>query len=512
MPEARINTERARQALQGFRFGDLFVNELGWNNPAARAPAPLQDGDNNKWTAREISQLSGFRVFEVVPDDPTLARPDAKNQLVLQKALSAQAVENIAIFVDPARSQSLWLWMKRDGKRILPRKHAYIKGQPGDLFLSKLSALVVDLSELDEEGNLPITEAANRVRAALDVEVVTKTFFRQFQEIHGSFLEEVRGIPDERDRRWYASVILNRLMFVWFLQKKGFIDRASRPDGNRNYLSDKLAASSKKRDTFYSHFLRDLFFEGFAKPEHKRKPIGSVPLGDVPYLNGGLFLPHGIEQRLESDEILSKCFTQIKIADKAFYQVFRLFSDFSWSLNDVPGGDDREINPAVLGYIFEKYINQKEFGAYYTRPEITEYLCEQTIHQYVVDAANKHVAGQQLLVRHGLKKQARTDPFETVGDVLLNADPSLCRELLFTTLPRLSILDPAVGSGAFLVAALKTMLGIYTGLLGRAEAVKDESLEDSANLPDPDIIAQEIVEDLEAALSQFATIAADLKR
>jgi hypothetical protein len=43
-----------------------------------------------------------------------------------------------------------------------------------------------------------------------------------------------------------------------------------------------------------------------------------------------------------------------------------LFARYSWSLNDTPGGDDREINPDVLGYIFEKYINQKEIGAYYT--------------------------------------------------------------------------------------------------------------------------------------------------
>jgi hypothetical protein len=476
MPEGRINTERARKALQEFRFDDLFIDELGWNKPAARMPVSLADAEENKWTATEISQLSGFRVFEVVPDDEIISRPDAKNQQILWKGLTAQAVENIAIFVDPQRTQSLWLWMKRDGKRILPRKHAYIKGQPGDLFLSKLSALVVDLSELDEEGNLPITETANRVRAALDVEVVTKAFFKRFQDVHGAFLEEISGIPDEGERRWYASVILNRLMFIWFLQKKGFVDRADRPDGNRNYLRDKLAASPKGKNQFYSHFLRDLFFEGFAKPENKRKSIGTVTLGDIPYLNGGLFLPHGIEQRIESNSVLTGQFARIKIPDSAFKDVFELFDSYSWNLNDVPGGDDREINPAVLGYIFEKYINQKEFGAYYTRPEITEYLCEQTIHQLVIDAAKKHVAGQQLLVRHGLKKEAPTSEFESVGDVLLRADGSLCRELLQTFLPQLSILDPACGSGAFLVAALKTLLAIYTGLLGRAEAVQEKAV------------------------------------
>jgi len=64
------------------------------------------------------------------------------------------------------------------GTRFLERRLPYLKGQPGDLFLSKLSALVIDLAELDANGNLPITETANRVRAALDIEQVTKAFFR----------------------------------------------------------------------------------------------------------------------------------------------------------------------------------------------------------------------------------------------------------------------------------------------------------------------------------------------
>ena len=54
-------------------------------------------------------------------------------------------------------------------------------------------------------------------------------------------------------------------------------------------------------------------------------------------------------------------------------------------MDDSPSGKDEEINPDVLGYIFEKYINQKAFGAYYTRPEITEYLCDRTINKLICD-------------------------------------------------------------------------------------------------------------------------------
>ena len=104
----------------------------------------------------------------------------------------------------------------------------------------------------------------------------------------------IRGIRDERQRRWYASVLLNRLMFICFLQKKppGFLD-----GGNQNYLRDKLEESKRRgKDRYYSEFLQALFFEGFAKPEAKRSPAARELLGQIKYLNGGLFLPHHIEQ------------------------------------------------------------------------------------------------------------------------------------------------------------------------------------------------------------------------
>ena len=68
--------------------------------------------------------------------------------------------------------------------RAIPRDHLYVKGQPGDLFLSKLGQIVFDISELDEEGNASIVEVATRIRNALDVERVTKRFYGDFQEQH----------------------------------------------------------------------------------------------------------------------------------------------------------------------------------------------------------------------------------------------------------------------------------------------------------------------------------------
>ncbi len=463
---SKLNPRTARKHLQEFRFADLFVEDLGWNYPGKGKPLSITH-DTHRYIATEISQLSGFRVFEVCTADADTPFPDAKTQAVIWKHIAPQAVENILIFIDPARERSVWLWMKRSEGKTRPRRHHYLKGQPGDLFLSKLSSLVIDLSELDEDGNIPITETAARVRAGLDIETVTKAFFKDFQEEHAKLLASIGGIPDPRECRWYASVLLNRLMFIWFLQRKSFLD-----GGNLEYLPEKLTASGKSgKNLFFKSFLRDLFFEGFAKPEEKRSPLGKIPLGDIPYLNGGLFLPHGIEARIEGDSLHSAAYSTITVPDECFMDLFALFSRYSWSLNDTPGGDDREINPDVLGYIFEKYINQKEFGAYYTRPEITDYLCEQTVHQLVLDRVNDgHVARKKL---HEADPKGFPAPhlYDSIEDLLLHATGSIAQKVLQDILPNLSLLDPACGSGAFLVAAQKTLLNLYTALIGRCEAL-----------------------------------------
>jgi hypothetical protein len=437
-----INPRRVREYLDAFQFKDLFIQELGWSlTPRGVAYVNI---DPHKYT--QIADLAGVAVLEVSPADGRI--PDAKTRKSIYDRVTARHHENLLIFVDEHRTQSLWYWVKRDGVKKYPREHWYFKGQPGDLFLSKLSSMVVDISEFEQPDQLTVVEAANRLRKALDVEPVTKKFYTEFRDQHIAFLQHIHGINDEHDRRWYASVLLNRLMFIYFLQGKGFLD-----NGDYAYLQHKLDSSQQQfgDDAYYSTFLDALFFEGFAKLEGKRDPQKAALVGTVPYLNGGLFLKHPIEVR----------WPNITIPDVAFRNLFKLFSSYSWNLDDTPGGKDDELNPDVLGYIFEKYINQKAFGAYYTRTEITDYLCEQTIHRLILDRINRPVA-----------PGAVARQFESLPDMLMELDAQLCRDLL-NVLPTISLLDPACGSGAFLVAAMKTLINIYSAVTGRIEFLND---------------------------------------
>ena len=417
---------------------------MGWNGVPATRPTPIAD---TGYMRRQISVMSGVTVLEVFPTDPVGTLPDAKTCEAIHRQIEKLSYENVLIFLndDRDRTQSMMYWVKREEDKRRPRRHHYFKGQPGDLFMSKIDGMIIEMDELLPDGSIPISRVTGRLAAALDIERVTKRFYNEFSGLRLNFINLIEGIPEDSDRFWYASVLLNRLMFIYFLQKKGFIQ------DNGNYLDRKLEESRERgADRYFSEFLAELFFEGFAKPERERSPHARNLLGPIPFLNGGLFLRHRLEME----------YGAIRIPDEAFENVLSLFGKYSWHLDDTPGGRDNEINPDVLGYIFEKYINQKAFGAYYTRSEITDYLCERSIHSVILERVN------QYSTRH----------FNDLSDLLMRLDADLCRILLHEVLPRISILDPACGSGAFLVAALKNLLNIYGAVYGKIDVLNDTNL------------------------------------
>jgi len=462
---AQLDFPAFEKHLKAFDFRRLFLDVLGWNQPAAGRDWQADQAGDTAYSHRTLAELGGVVAIQVVAEG---GWPDEAQRMRVWKHVAHSHAENLLIFTNQQSnaSQSQWYWVKRDkhpdtGKpRLTSRRHDYFKGQPVDLFASKLQAMVVELSELDTAGRLPVLEAARRIQAALDVDKVTKKFFTAYQLQHLALLSHIEGIANERDKRWYASVLLNRLMFVWFLQKKLFLG-----GGNADYLRTKLAESQARgKNRFFGEFLNALFFQAFAKPEADRSPEARALTGQIPYLNGGLFLHHKLEQDADRKPRVG---TTLRVADAAFEGVFNLFASFSWHLDDTPAGNADEINPDVLGYIFEKYINQKAFGAYYTRPEITGYLAERSIHQLILERIH-----QPALPELGLKEVK----FDSVPDLLAKMDPRTALKLVNEVLPSITILDPAVGSGAFLVAALKCLINVYYAVVGRAEMGASQAL------------------------------------
>lgn len=367
--------QRARPFLQQGNFTKLFVEELGWEHYRQKLTLRVGDRDYN---LAGIAEKRGFTAWLCASGDGS--QPDHMTRLKLDRALTQTSFEHLIVFTTKDCGKQSWMWVRREpGRPLSARTHEFRRDQPGDSLLQKLQILYVSLEE-EEKGELSTVVLADRARAAFDIERVTKAFYHEFDTHRKAFLKFIEGIGEVADREWYASVMLNRLMFVYFIQRKGFLD------GDHDYLRNRLRRCQQthgkdKFYTFYRYFLLRLFHEGFGKRKKDRASDLEKLLGSIPYLNGGLFDVHELEQ----PERYGK---DIQIPDKAFGRVFDYFDQYQWHLDERPLRVDNEINPDVLGYIFEKYINQKQMGAYYTKEDITEYISKNTVLPFLFDAAH----------------------------------------------------------------------------------------------------------------------------
>ena len=367
-----LNRGTIARYLRERRFTDLFIEELGWDE--ARTPPLDVQVDGQTYLLRPIAQKRGLIALVELPTFGKLATlPPYALRRKIETQVARRYREHLIVFGDDAGEAQVWQWVRREsGQPLQSREHAFYRGQSGEALIQKLETLRFSL---EQEDDLSLVDVVGQVRAAFNVERATRKFFQEFKREHDAFQKFLQGIPDADLQSWYVSVMLNRLMFIYFIQKKGFLD------GDADYLRHKLEASERTApDRYYHDLLCPLFFEGFAKPEGQRDPELAGRLGRAPYLNGGIFQRHQVEQLYGAT---------IAIPDRAFRQVFDFFDRYQWHLDDRPLRDDREINPDVLGYIFEQYINQKEMGAYYTKEDITEYIGKNTILPFLCDRARE---------------------------------------------------------------------------------------------------------------------------
>jgi hypothetical protein len=372
-----ISAPRVRDQLKEFDFEGLFIEELGWDyHPSSLPLEVIVDGE--PYVLDALAEKRGMTVY-LCPPGPDGEIPPYATRRKIERQVAKAAHEHIIIFTDDAKSTQVWQWVRREpGRPAACWEQTFYRDQRGDPLIQRLDGLAF---ELDEEEELTIVDVSGRVRAAFDVERVTKGFYDLFKREHDAFLDFIEGIAAQDDKEWYASIMLNRLMFVYFIQKKGFLD--SDTDYLRNRMSMMRERQGEDRFlTFYRRFLLRLFHEGLGREPARRAPALDELLGEIPYLNGGLFELHELER--ENPEI--------HIPDEAFVRIFNFFDGYRWHLDERPLRADNEINPDVLGYIFEKYINQKDMGAYYTKEDVTGYITENTLIPYLFDDAEKECA------------------------------------------------------------------------------------------------------------------------
>ena len=367
-------TDKLRPYLRSFDFQSLFVEGLGWDFYRAEPTRILVDG--YEYVLEPVAKKAGFAVHVCRPNADGRI-PDYPVRRKIERQVAKLVFEHLIIFVDAGRTAQVWQWVKREaGRAAACREHTLSAAQTGKGLLQRLNDFLFTLE--DESEGIDITDVVGAVGKGLDVEKVTKRFYNRFKTELNAFQGFIGGIDAQGDREWYASLMLNRMMFVYFVQKQGFLA------GDTDYLRNRLRMVQGRYGTgrfqqFYRDFLIKLFHEGLGQPEPKRDRELQCLLGKVPYLNGGLFDVHGLERD----------YPKISIPDEAFERIFDFFDSYRWHLDERPRRADDEINPDVLGYIFEKYINQKQMGAYYTKEDITGYITRNTVIPFLFDAAKK---------------------------------------------------------------------------------------------------------------------------
>ena len=366
------------QYLKDADFRTLFIEEMGWNKySTAMADIPTFFVEDKSFDIKTIAHRNGFQILqcfvEELPSNSVCKKLDTK----LRKA----ANDYICIFIVSGTEHHEWVApVKTNEKRDIVIIE-YAEAEKAEFLYEKISGLSFDIDEVTT-----IVDVKARVQGtfAVNSEKITKDFYSGFAKEHKSFAGFITGIDDQiatkdnKNKQWYTSVMLNRLMFCYFIQKKGFLN------GDENYLRNKLRWVQEKKGnnkffkSFYKGFLVQLFRGGLNSPTHD--DAFEDVYGRIPYLNGGMFDVHQIERDYEG----------IDIKDEAFESLFEFFDKWRWHLDTRVTASGRDINPDVLGYIFEQYINDRaQMGAYYTKEDITEYIGRNTIIPYLFDATSK---------------------------------------------------------------------------------------------------------------------------
>ena len=300
------------------------------------------------------------------------------------------------------------------------------------------------------------TDTATELKAkhdeAFNVEAVTKEFYEKYKEILALMEEHLKSqrIGDEKTARGFAQQFLNRLMFLYFIQKKGWLNN------DRQFFRNLVRRYKNEGGTpngIYRDWIEPLFFYSFNKkpiPDSFNLPSDMIEIyNKMPYLNGGLFL------RNELDEI------GYELDDSVVFKVFDdLLERFNFTVSeDTPFDVDVAVDPEMLGKVYESLIHEEErgeAGIFYTPRVEVDFICRQSILEYLME--NTDVSHEKLISFIYSTEEDRAD--------LLSKEEA---KAIGNALYRAKIVDPACGSGAFLVGMLHVLMELYIQILKRLD-------------------------------------------
>jgi type I restriction-modification system DNA methylase subunit len=276
---------------------------------------------------------------------------------------------------------------------------------------------------------------------AFDVEPVTTEFFKKYASVFEEVEKRIEGIKDKERRRLFTQRLFNRLMFVAFIQKKGWLKFGKESDYLAALWQDYEKNSKSKGRNFYNNRLKLLFFSGLSTPNEvnvigiNRGGFLKELIGQVPYLNGGLF-------EEDDDDRDAK----IVVPDECVKAILQdLFSRFNFTVTEsTPLDIEVAVDPEMLGKIFEELVTGRhETGSYYTPKPVVSFMCREALKGYL---------GSQLPLEATESIERFVEEHHPEG--LKNPEPVL------EALRKVRVCDPACGSGAYLLGMLHELIDL----------------------------------------------------
>lgn len=291
------------------------------------------------------------------------------------------------------------------------------------------------------------------IQDAMSVERVTKKFFTEYKEVFFSLKTNfTKQINDTRMAHDFTQQLMNRIMFLYFIAKKRWVG------DDINFLKkfwNSYQEKKQTKNTFYTEWLSVLFSEAFNNKffpkSYFSKELNST-LQLSPYLNGGLFT----EQHLDS--------VGIKVLDDDFLRIYNFFNRYNFTIReDLPLEEEVAVDPEMIGKVYESLVNLSEAsdergdaGIFYTPRAEIDFMCRLSLVEYL----DHHLAPTPS------KDYIYKLVFAKTEDELTEAIDHLkithvWPNLFEDSLDNLTVVDPAVGSGSFLVGMLNVLTELY---------------------------------------------------
>lgn len=314
------------------------------------------------------------------------------------------------------------------------------------------------------------------LESRFDVEVVTKEFFNNYKKLYLKLLDylkndkafDVFATKHGLELEIFGKKLLGQIVFIYFLQKKGWLGAKKEDNisnGDRTFLRNLFDKCKKDGENFFNDYLEHLFYDCLNRVPDRAGSFYRERFDcQIPFLNGGLFEP--INDYKWQDEFIN--IPNEIFSNKENDGILDVFDLYNFTIDEnTPDDQEISVDPEMLGKVFENLLEsntRKGQGAFYTPREIVRYMCQESLMNYLTTTSNlkrnvieKIVKREDVLSEKELDKIEidldNMDELERVSDSNFFLSKGAAKEI-DKLLEKINVVDPACGSGAFLVGML----------------------------------------------------------